>query len=82
MGIAQAVMTPAGDALYTVHMDHGKFASEWGIWEGLYYIAEGSFAFLGGVIAKYVGFSTLFVTMFILAFCAGLYIWLLPRDVL
>ncbi len=31
LGLATALMTPAHDALYTEHLNGGRFASEWGI---------------------------------------------------
>ena len=81
-GVAQALNTPAFDALYQKHMDTSKPASEWGQWEGLYYITEGITAFVGGVIANYIGFFYLFIIMAAISLLTGIYLLLLPRKVL
>lgn len=82
LGIALALMTPAHDSLYTAHLDHGRFASEWGTWEAVYWITEGIAAFVGGLIVTYVSFDALFMFMGGISFVAGFYIWILPRRVL
>lgn len=77
LGIAFAVITPASDALYTSHLDKDKYASQWGIWETTWYVTEGVCAFIGGIIAKYIGFHALFISMITISCLAGSYIILL-----
>jgi sugar phosphate permease len=80
LGIAQAVMTPAHDGLYTKHLDDSKTASEWATWEAVYAISTGVSAFVGGIIVYYISFEALFIAMFMMSFSAGLYLLLLPRG--
>ncbi len=80
LGIAQAVMTPAHDGLYTKHLDDTKSASEWATWEAVYAISTGVSAFVGGIIVYYISFEALFITMFLMSSVTGLYILLLPRG--
>lgn len=82
LGIAMAIMTPANYALYTKNLDRGKFAAQWGTMEGIYYITQGLTAFAGGIIASYIGFQAIFIFMAGVSFLAGIYIWLLPKEVL
>ena len=82
LGVAFALMTPAQDALYTKHLDRGKFGTEWGTWEAVFWITEGVGAFLGGMIANFVGFQALFMVMMSISFLTGLYILFLPRKIL
>lgn len=80
LGIAQALNTPAFDSLYQKHMNNHTPASEWGEWEGVYYLTEGITAALGGGIAHFVGFTTLFLLMSLMSILTGTYLWLLPRK--
>lgn len=82
LGVSVALMTPAHDALYTEHLDGGRFASEWGFWEGMWNITEAVAALAGGLVVAWFGFKTLFIVMAVLAFSTGIYIWFLPRRVL
>lgn len=63
-------------------MDDHKPASEWGQWEGFYYITEGVTAVVGGGIASYMGFNALFIIMTVISFFTGVYLLLLPRRIL
>lgn len=80
-GIGEAVGTPAFDGLYSKHLDRGKFASEWGLWESMYRILTAVAAAAGGILASFYGFHALFVIMLLLSM-AGLVIsfLLLPKK--
>lgn len=67
LGIAVAIREPAYDSLYSESLDRGKFASEWGLWEAMYYILGAFAATAGGILAKFYGFKTLFIIMFVLS---------------
>lgn len=47
-GIGKAIETPAFDEVYSKHLDHGKFASEWGLWDSTTYITFGISGVIGG----------------------------------
>jgi len=67
LGISIALITPAWDALYSKHLDKGKYGSEWSLEEAETYIVTAIAAASGGVIAKFYGFKTLFLLMFAFA---------------
>ncbi|RLI99439.1 MAG: hypothetical protein DRP06_03480 [Candidatus Aenigmatarchaeota archaeon] len=75
-GIGKAIETPAFDGVYSKHLDHGKFVSEWGLWDSTTYIAFGISATIGGFLASIYGFKVLFVIMFVLSLF-GLFISML-----
>ena len=66
-GVGEAINTPAFDGLYSKHLDKGKSASEWGLWESLRYIMIGISAAIGGFLANLYGFKFLFWVMFIIS---------------
>jgi len=71
LGLGEAVSSPAFDDLYSKHLQKGKFASEWGLWESFYYITIGAGALIGGFIGQEFGFKPLFMIMFLISL-AGL----------
>jgi len=66
-GISIAIRIPAFDGLYSKHLDKGKFASEWGLWESMNYLLLGISAAAGSFIASIYGFRTLFWAMLVLS---------------
>lgn len=70
LGIAQAILTPAYDALYSKTLTKNKEASEWGAWESMQYIVTALAAITGGYIAYFIGFKGLFLTMFVISLLA------------
>ncbi|MBU2640173.1 MAG: MFS transporter, partial [Nanoarchaeota archaeon] len=66
-GLGSAVGTPAYDGLYSKHLDKGKFASQWGMWESMAWIVIGVAAASGGFLADRYGFRILFVIMFVIS---------------
>jgi len=67
-GVGAAIKLPVYRGIYSMNLDKGKFASEWGIWDSFTYIFWGISSFLGGHIAKAYGFRFLFLIMFALTF--------------
>lgn len=67
LGLGQAIVTPAFDGLYTKHLDKGRFASEWGLWESSNYIVVATAAVIGGYLANVFGFRFIFVIMFFIS---------------
>jgi MFS family permease len=67
LGLSEAVLVPAYDALYSKYLDKGKEASEWGNWESMGYFVSAISVVVGGYIAYTLGFKTLFIVMFVIA---------------
>jgi MFS family permease len=63
LGVAEAIGTPAWDALYAKNMsdEHDTFA--WGLSTGQSQIVTGLAIFAGGMIAHYASFNLLFIIM-------------------
>jgi MFS family permease len=63
LGIAEAIGTPAWDALYAenMHEEHDTFA--WGLASGQSQIVTGIAIIGGGLISHYLSFRALFITM-------------------
>ena len=64
-GISDSIKDPAYDGLYSKFLDKGKFVSEWGMWETMYYVVTAAAATVGGFVATFWGFQTLFGMMFL-----------------
>ena len=67
LGVAEAISLPAFDGIYSRHLDRGRFASEWGMYETMDYLVAGVSAGVGGLIASMFGFQVLFMSMFVLS---------------
>ncbi len=65
LGLSLAVTTPSYDALYSKNLGKGRYATEWALWESMNMIVAAIAALIGGVIAGYFGFKTLFAIMFV-----------------
>ncbi|MFM9911147.1 MAG: MFS transporter, partial [Chitinophagaceae bacterium] len=63
LGIAEAIVTPAWDALYARNMNalHDTFA--WGLATGQSQIVTGIAIVCGGLIIHFISFNALFITM-------------------
>lgn len=82
-GIAAAIGIPAFDAVYAAHTSRdGSAIAEWGGLEGMISIAIGLAALLGGFVIKAFGFEIIFAVMATVCFAQGIYVWMLPREVL
>lgn len=82
IGFSEAFYSPAFDAVYSKHLIKKKSGREWGAWEAMNYFSIAIGAIVGGLLAKYFGFNTLFVAMAALCFVSTSYIWRLPKKVL
>lgn len=82
-GVAIALGTPAFDAVYSRHTSgDGSSIVEWGEWEGVAAIVTGIAALVGGLLIQWLGYQTIFIVMAIISLGLGIYIWLLPRELL
>lgn len=82
IGFAEALYSPAFDALYSKHLTRKKAGREWGAWEAMNYFSIAFGAVIGGFIVMHFGFNVIFVIMALLCFSSAVYIYLLPRRVL
>ena len=82
IGFAEAIYSPAFDALYTRHMQKEKAGNVWGVWEAMNYFTGALGALIGGILVSQFGFDVLFWLMSVLCISSALYIYLLPRKVL
>jgi len=82
IGFAEAIYSPAFDALYSKHLTQRQAGRQWGTWEAANYFSVAIGAVIGGFIVSQFGFSILFVLMAILSFASAVYIYHLPRKVL
>jgi predicted MFS family arabinose efflux permease len=81
-GIGVAFGTPAFDAVYSKHTNQKDSIVQWGYWEGIAAIATGLAAIVGGIFIQTIGYFSLFISMSVLSFLLGIYIWRLPREIL
>lgn len=81
-GVAVAIGVPAFASLFSVHTSRDHSIGEWGSLEGISSIASGVAALIGGLTIEAFGFPVVFLAMAIISFLLGLYVWMLPRDVL
>ena len=63
LGIAEAIGTPAWDALYAKNVDETHDTYAWGLASGQSQIVTGISIVCGGLIAHYLSFNALFITM-------------------
>jgi MFS family permease len=68
LGISIALGAPAFDSIYYKNVSKKDSAFEWGAWEGVYQIALGFSALIGGFVAEAFGFKLLFILMIIFGF--------------
>lgn len=82
IGFAEALYSPAFDALYSHHLSPKKAGREWGAWEATHYFSMAIGAALGGLIASVFGFIGIFFTMAVLCFLSAGYIFHLKKSIL
>ncbi|MBI3719941.1 MAG: MFS transporter [Sphingobacteriales bacterium] len=72
LGTAEAIGTPAWDALYAKNVDDEHDTYAWGLSSGQSQIVTGAAIVVGGLIAHYVSFNALFITMGIIQSIAAI----------
>ena len=63
LGIAEAVSTPIWDSLFASNLDDNENTFHWSLATGHTHFVSGIAIALGGLIANYVSFHALFITM-------------------
>jgi MFS family permease len=63
LGVAASIKDPAYDSLFSKFLTKKKMSVEWGYQWGLTSIFGGMAALIGGTIATFFGFKTLFIIM-------------------
>ncbi|MBL8159005.1 MFS transporter [Candidatus Saccharibacteria bacterium] len=80
IGMSQAFIAPAYDALYTDQIGPKRLeGTRWSIWEASNYLAIATGGVVGGLIGKYFGFPVLFVLMSALCLFSALYLFSRPN---
>lgn len=82
LGLADAIVYPAADALFSRHIDQGQDVSQWSWWEVTESWGTGLGALLGGFMATTMGFNFAFIFMALLSFLNAFLILLSPRKLL
>ncbi len=82
LGLGVAVMTPAYGAVFFKHLKRREHARGWSLWQALGFLAAGCGALIGGTVATFAGYATLFTLMGTLALLSALVIVALPRKLL
>ena len=72
LGIAEALGTPAWDALYSKSLENDLDSYAWGLSTGQSQIVTGIAFGIGGVITHFISFNALFITMGIIQILAAL----------
>ena len=72
LGIAEALGTPAWDALYAKSLDSDLDSYAWGLSTGQSQIVTGIAFAVGGVITHFISFNALFITMGIIQIGAAI----------
>ena len=63
LAVASAIVRPAWKSAYTTVVKGKHSASGWGLWEGLTDMSYGIASLIGGAVAAFFGFQTLFIVM-------------------
>jgi predicted MFS family arabinose efflux permease len=73
LGMAEAIGTPAWDALYAKNLNEGMDSYAWGLSTGQSQIVTGIAFGVGGLITHFVSFEALFITMGLIQVAAALF---------
>ena len=82
LAVGEAIGTPAFNAIYSEHLDKGKYIKQWGAWTSPALIIGGIAALFGGIIVSLFGFRLLFLLMASLAGISFFFLMIQPRKVL
>jgi MFS family permease len=80
-GIAAAIAFPGWYAIFTRHIDKGKEAFEWSLYDVFLGLGMAAAAALGGFIAESFGFNTLFILVGILTLLGAFLLLTIKRKI-
>ncbi len=81
LGIGSAISYPGWYTIFTKHVDKGKEGFEWSLYDVLVGVGMSATAALGGFIAEAYGFQSVFITVAIITFIAGLLLFFIGGKV-
>ena len=82
LGIADAIIYPAADALFSRHVEKKKDVAQWGWWEVMESWGTALGALAGGFMVTYFGFNGVFITMSVVSLINAVVVLLMPRRIL
>jgi len=80
--VGMGMNVPAYSAMFTRHIDKGKEAFDWSVRSCLIGLGAGVAGALGGIVASYFGFKTLFVGTGIFIFLSAFSPFLIYKNIL
>lgn len=75
IGLGEAIYSPAFDKIYTESMPKSKIGSTWGIWELSNYFSQALGAIIGGLLAEFLGFNSIFSLISIMCFIGSFWVY-------
>lgn len=82
LALGEALGTPAFNAVYSEHLNKGRYIKQWGVWGSFNLTVMALAAFSGGAIVSFCGFKTLFLLMAGLSAFSLILLMIQPRKLL
>lgn len=81
LGIGAAIAFPGWYSIFTKHIDKGKEAFEWSMYDVLLGVGMAAAAALGGFVAEVHGFNTLFILVALITFFGSLLLFFIKNKI-
>ncbi|MDI6717936.1 MAG: MFS transporter [Patescibacteria group bacterium] len=81
-GIAFGLYVPSWSAIFSRHLDKNHYAFDWSLDNTTIGLASGVSAFIGGGMAKFLGFEAVFILVSILSFLSAFMLLMVPNLIL
>jgi len=81
LGIAFAISYPGWVSIFSKHIDKGKEATEWSMYDVMLGVGTAATSALGGFIAVSFGFATLFVIVSVTSFIGSILLFLVRKNI-
>lgn len=80
-GMGLGIATPAKNVLFASHLDKNREATEWGVTDAIEFVCMAIATMIGGIVAHWLGFTTLFLLAAIVNLVGTLpYLRFMPRG--